>query len=299
MSYAWNKIEEIIERIEYDRALDELLLLEQQEGFVKGQPTLTDRKRGYLEFLGKLSLGISVGFFTLMFNFLLFVWLLHIEFHPPTAGTFEKKLKDPFATTDQALAQQNFLETFEHWAKEKSKETEHALKHAAQYVEQAATWISYRLEAGTFDVMKDARLVAGKLIESAGWGTEEVGKSNKEIGSVLPKEGFIRETEEAKKEVDGVQQHKNPSKADYTVQVGAFKNYSKADDLKTRLIKRGYNAYVTYTESERKKRIFKLCKVWIGEFNDKEEAERVSIKIEKAEGLQAFVTLKKGQESIR
>ena len=159
--------------------------------------------------------------------------------------------------------------------------------------------LAIELEASTVDVIKGARLVAGKLIESVGWGTKEVGKGNKEIGAVPPEEGFIRETEEAKKEVDGLQQQKNPSQAMYIVQVGVFNNFSNADALKTRLIKRGYNAYLTFTESERKKRIFKLCKVCIGEFNDKEEAERESMEIEKAEGLQAFVTLKRGQESIR
>ena len=144
MSYPWNEIKEVIERIENERVLNELSLLEQQEGFVQRQPALTDRTRGYLEFLGTLPVGVSVGIFTVIFNFLLFVWLLHIQVNLQATGTSEKKLKDPFTTVDHTLAQHNFLETFEHWAKEKSKETGHALKHAAQYVEQAATWVSHR-----------------------------------------------------------------------------------------------------------------------------------------------------------
>lgn len=301
MSYPWNQIEEVIERTEYERVLNELSFLEQQEGFVRRQLTLTDRTKGYLDFLGKLSVGISVGIFTVVFNFLLFSWVLHIEVNPQVSGTFEKELKEPSATTDHSLAQHNYPETSEYLDKEDSKETKHAFKRAAQYVGQAATWVSHRLEAGTVDVMKCARLVADKLLESAGWGTEgteEVGKGMKETGTVLPEEGFIREKEEAKKEIEELQQHKNPSGAVYTVQVGAFKNYSNADALKARLIKRGYNAYVTFEGSESKERIFKLCKVWIGEFKDMEKAERVSIEIKKAEGLQAFVTSKNGQESI-
>lgn len=293
MSHPWDKIKEVIEKIENERIMNELSLLEQQEGFVKPQPSLLDRKRSYLEFLGKLVVGIGVAFFTIMFNFLLFVWLLHIEFDPPASETLDKKLKNPFAATDQTSAQHDFIETFKHWVKEKSKDTEHLLKHETQYVERALTWFGYTLEAGTIDIMENARLVAGELTESAGWGSKETGKGNKEIGAVLSKEGFIRETEEAKEEVDGLQQHKNPLSDVYTVQVGVFNNFSNADDLKTRLIKKGYNVYLTFTESERKERIFRLCKVCIGEFNNKEKAEIVSMKIGMDEGLKTFVTLKK------
>jgi hypothetical protein len=299
MSYPWNTIEEVIERTEYERVLSELSFFEQQEGFVKRLPTLTDRTKGYLGFLGKLSVGVSVGIFTVVFNFLLFSWLLHIEANPQTAKTFEKKLKEPSATVDHTLAQYSNLKPSEYRDKESSKEAKHVFERTSQYVEQAATWVSHRLEAGATSVMKRAQLFADKLLESVGWGTEEAGKGVKETGAVLPEEGFIRIKEEAKKEIDGLQQHKNPSRAVYTVQVGAFKNYSNAGALKARLIKRGYNAYVTFAGSEVKEKISKLCKVWIGEFNYREKAERVSEEIKKSEGLQAFVTLKNGQESIR
>jgi cell division protein FtsN len=302
MSYPWNQIEEVIERTEYERVLSELSLFEQQEGFVRKQLTLTDRTKRYLDFLGKLSVGVSVGIFTVILNFLLFVWLLHIGVNPQAAKPFEKKFKEPSATVDHTLAQQNKLGTSEYGDKESSKEAKHVFERASQYVEQAATWVSNTLEAGTVDVMKGARLVADKLLESDGWGTEgaeEVGKGIKETGAVVPEEVLMRGKEEAKKEVNEFQQNNDPSRTFYTVQVGAFKDYSNADALKTRLIKRGYNAYVTFAGSESKERIFKLCKVWIGEFKDMENAERVSIEIEKAEGMQAFVTLKEGQESIR
>jgi cell division protein FtsN len=301
MSYPWNQIEEVIERTEYERVLSELSLLEQHEGFVRKQLTLTDRTKRYLDFLGKLCVGLGVGIFTVMFNFLFFTWLLHIEVNPQAAKTFEKKFKEPSATVDHTLSQQNKLGTSEYGDKESSKEAKHAFERAAQYVEQAATWGSNTLEAGTVDIMKGARSVADKLLESAGWGkegTEEVGKGIKEAGAVVPEEGLMRGKEEAKKEINGFQQNSDSSRTVYTVQVGAFKDYSNADALKTRLIKRGYNAYVTFAGSESRERIFKLCKVLIGEFKDMENAERVSIEIEKAEGLQAFVTLKEGQESL-
>jgi hypothetical protein len=49
---------------------------------------------------------------------------------------------------------------------------------------------------------------------------------------------------------------------------------------------------MNFVGSERKGKLIKLCKVWIGEFNNKEKAEKVSMEIEKAEGLEAFVTMK-------
>jgi cell division protein FtsN len=298
MSYPWNQIEEVIERTEYERVLSELSLLEQQEGFVRKQLTLTDRTRRYLDFLGRLSVGVSVGIFAVIFNFLLFNWLLHVDVNPQADKPFEKKFKEPSATVDHTLAQQNKLGTSEYGDKEGSKEAKHAFESVAQYAEQAAVSVSDTLKAGSADVMKGARLIADKLLKSASWGTEEVGKGIKEAGTVLPEEAYIRKKEEAKEEVKGFQQNDDPPGTVYTVQVGAFKDYYNADALKARLIKRGYDAYVTFAGSENKERVFKLCKVWIGEFRDMENAERVSIEIEKAEGLHALVTLKEGSESM-
>ncbi len=302
MSYSWNQIEEVLERTEYERVLSELSLLEQQDGFVERQVTLTDRTKSYLNFLGKLSVGVSVGIFTVIFNFLLFTWLLHIEVDPQIAKTFEKNFKEPSATIDHTSAQQNKLGTSEYWDKESSKEEKHAFERTSQYVKQAATWVNHTLKTGTVDFMKGARLVADKLLESAGWGTEdteEVSKSIEETNAFVLEEGLMKGEEEAPKEVNGFQQNNDPSRTIYTVQVGAFKDYSNADLLKARLVKRGYNAYLNFAESEGKKRIFELCKVRIGEFNDREDAERVSMEIENAEGLQAFVTLKEGKENMR
>ncbi len=80
MSHSWDEIKEIIERIETDKLSRSLSRLEQQEGVVRFQSTLTDKNNGYIGFLGGLSLGIGVGVFTMIFNYILFVWLLHIEF---------------------------------------------------------------------------------------------------------------------------------------------------------------------------------------------------------------------------
>jgi len=291
MSYPLNKIEEVAERIEYERVLDDLSSLEQQEGFVERRLALTERTKGYLEFLGGISVGISVGIFTFIFNFLLFVWLLHIEVNPQT-GIFGKSPKESLATADHVLLQHNYQETSKHQDEEESKETKNILKHASQYVEQAAKWVSQKLKAGAVTVIEGFRLIIDKLKKVTGWDTEEPSKDFKERGAILPKKGFIQGTEETPKKTGGGYQQENTSRTAYYIQVGVFKNYSNADALKTKLVKRGYNAYVNFVGSERKGNIIKLCKVWIGKFTDKEKAEKVTMEIKKAEGLEAFVTMK-------
>lgn len=82
----------------------------------------------------------------------------------------------------------------------------------------------------------------------------------------------------------------------YTVQTGAFKDISDANALKARLDKKGYKTYIAPTETKTHK---KLYKVMVGDFVTRKEAEVLSIKIKKAEGLKTFVTFKTDQEDLR
>jgi len=299
--YQWNQIEEAIERTEYERVLSELSSLEQKEGFVERRVAVTDRRRSYLEFLGKLSVGVGIGIFTAMFNFLIFCWLLHMDVNPRVSGTFDKTLKEPLATTDHEIVQICNSEIPKIANEGNSEEPEYTLKRVTQHIRESIDWVSHGLEAGINSVKKGVYLVADKLLENASWRpevSEKVGKDIKETVTVLPEKRFMEVQEETQKEVSGFQQQNDSSRTVYIVQVGVFKNYSNAASLKERLIRRGYNVNITFTGSEGKKRIVKLCKVLIGEFNNWENAERVSAEIEKSEGLQAFVTPKEGQEEI-
>ena len=80
MSYPWNEIKEVIKQTEIERVKQEIFELEQGEGFVKKESTLSERMRVYFEFLGVLAIGVTIGLFSIIFNDLLFVWILHIEF---------------------------------------------------------------------------------------------------------------------------------------------------------------------------------------------------------------------------
>lgn len=109
-------------------------------------------------------------------------------------------------------------------------------------------------------------------------------------------ESVQKTTGETNKEaVKNTQQPEKSAKIVYTVQVGAFKDAPDAESLKAKLNKKGFKAYVRPLESKRGDRLYK---VWVGEFATRKEAEILSLKIKKAEGLQAFVTFKK-EESVR
>lgn len=79
MSQKLQEMQEVIEAIEHERLTKELSLQEEKEGIVHMQSTLMGRTK-YLDFLGALALGLSIGIFTLIFNYIVFVWFLHLEF---------------------------------------------------------------------------------------------------------------------------------------------------------------------------------------------------------------------------
>ena len=82
----------------------------------------------------------------------------------------------------------------------------------------------------------------------------------------------------------------------YTVQTGAFTSVSDAQALEEILDKKGYSAYIIQSESKKHE---KLYKVMVGEFTKREDADVLSIKIKKAEGLQTFVAFKTEESVLR
>ncbi len=72
----------------------------------------------------------------------------------------------------------------------------------------------------------------------------------------------------------------------FTIQAGAFNDAYFAKSLMSRLSKKGYPAFITTSYLKEKK----LYKVFIGKFTERLDAEEMSLKIKKAEGIQTFVT---------
>ena len=73
------------------------------------------------------------------------------------------------------------------------------------------------------------------------------------------------------------------SAAFYTVQVGAYKTKAYAQSLLSKLVKKGYNAFVTLTNK-------KIYRVQVDNFNNKEDAFELAQLIQKKEKLNNFVT---------
>ena len=83
--------------------------------------------------------------------------------------------------------------------------------------------------------------------------------------------------------------HTSDKAKKYTVQVGAFRNASDADALRSNLGKKGYKTFLIELKA---KNVEPLYKVTVGSFSARNEAELLSAKMKKSEGLKTFVTLK-------
>lgn len=120
--------------------------------------------------------------------------------------------------------------------------------------------------------------------------TEQV----KSHASSTPQEAISEsaKTKPKEKTNEKLSQPLKPPKPTFTVQVGVFSVAFYAKSLAARLNKKGYNSYITISESTGEG---KLYKVFVGKFSDREKAEILSAKIKKTEGLQTFVTLRKQQ----
>jgi cell division septation protein DedD len=106
--------------------------------------------------------------------------------------------------------------------------------------------------------------------------------------AVPPEEAVSRseKKEPKEKKQKKLLQPLKPSKAMFTVQMGAFSDFSHAKSLKRRFNKKGYNAYITSSTTLEKGKLYKVC---IGKFIEREKAKVLSEKIRNSEGLQTFV----------
>jgi hypothetical protein len=80
MSYSWDEVKLAIEREETAQLERELGDREVREGRVPSGDFLMRRMRPYLEVAGAMVAGLHVTIMTLAVNFLVFVWILHVNF---------------------------------------------------------------------------------------------------------------------------------------------------------------------------------------------------------------------------
>jgi len=100
-----------------------------------------------------------------------------------------KDLDAVFARAHQALARHHHLKAAAAWGKKAARQAGQDLKAAATHLEHAAAWVGKKGEAGVVEMVKGTRLLAGKLIEGAGWVPAEVGKGLESIGKEIEKLG--------------------------------------------------------------------------------------------------------------
>jgi len=103
--------------------------------------------------------------------------------------TAASDLEHAFARAEHALASEHLARAKESWAKKDLKRAGHALEAAATSLEHALGWAGRQGEAAAVGVIKDAGLVAGKLIEGTGWAVDETGKAIEAVGVEIEKLG--------------------------------------------------------------------------------------------------------------
>ncbi len=83
--------------------------------------------------------------------------------------------------------------------------------------------------------------------------------------------------------------HLQKGRISYTVQIGALSSETDAEAFRVKYEKKGYKAYVVPARNKRGETIYKIR---IGEFDGRKNAELLSVKLRKTEGLNTFVTFK-------
>ena len=96
-----------------------------------------------------------------------------------------RDIDQTFARAHQALATHYQSMTTKSWTKKTVKKAGHYLKAAANHVEQAMIWSGYKLESGAKTIIKDARMLGGKMVRGTGWAADEVGKGIESIGKEI------------------------------------------------------------------------------------------------------------------
>ena len=79
----------------------------------------------------------------------------------------------------------------------------------------------------------------------------------------------------------------NSLSSGFVLQVGSFQQLKKADVLKTKMIAGGYSSFIVTALAKGKD--YKLYRVFVGNFMERIEAEKVAIKIKNKEKIESFI----------
>lgn len=76
----WSDVERIVSQDELRRAFADSERMERSDGHAAREKLLLETAGPYLTILFGAIIGIGAGVMTVMFNFMLFVWILHVSF---------------------------------------------------------------------------------------------------------------------------------------------------------------------------------------------------------------------------
>jgi hypothetical protein len=80
MAYTWDEVRLAVEHEESARLDEELAEHEVKEGHVPTGDFVLRRRRPMLEIAGAIVCGLNVAIMAITMNFLLFIWILHVNF---------------------------------------------------------------------------------------------------------------------------------------------------------------------------------------------------------------------------
>jgi hypothetical protein len=103
--------------------------------------------------------------------------------------TSAKDLENAFARASYALTKHHYIKSTELTAKNETVEAGKELKAAADNFEHAIAWTGSKVEAGTDNAIKGARLVTGKMMEGVSAVSEDASKAMEGIGMEIDKLG--------------------------------------------------------------------------------------------------------------
>jgi len=94
-----------------------------------------------------------------------------------------------FRRADRTLAQSHQVKAKESWAKKEAVKAGYEMKAAALLLQQSADWAGSEAKTGVSAVVRDTRMLAGKLTEGSKYAVEEVDKGIDDLGHAISELG--------------------------------------------------------------------------------------------------------------
>lgn len=124
--------------------------------------------------------------------------------------------------------------------------------------------------------------VEGKIVEAP---PKESKAREKEIVKKSPIEAKVKTEIKSRAE----EQPSKVTQGMYTIQVSSFRNKNLAEELKSSLVSKGYNAYIVPVETQDGRMRYRIR---VGSFTSRAEAERLAEKLKTERNLNPFVILR-------